>query len=146
MRGVEHMSTRFVPCSRSTYIISVTGYEEKNLSGILYSPVLETAAPFENLMQMLLTMEDWMDQLDAPQRGTQKRVFCRSMPERLSEENSVRGSQAVLASFSIHVLFRQNASWQGNLVWTEEKLESCFRSVLELIGLLDEALTSVQRG
>lgn len=70
MRGVEHMSTRFVPCSRSTYIISVTGYEEKNLSGILYSPVLETAAPFENLMQMLLTMEDWMDQLDAPQRGT----------------------------------------------------------------------------
>ena len=133
---MEHMSTRFVPYSRSTYIISVTGYEEKNLSGILYSPVLETAAPFENLMQMLLTMEDWMDQLDAPQRGTQKRVFCRS----------VRGSQAVLASFSIHVLFRQNASWQGNLVWTEEKLESCFRSVLELIGLLDEALTSVQRG
>ena len=47
-----------------------------------------------------------------------------------------------LATFQSTVLFRQNASWQGSLIWREKELDAPFRSVLELIGLIDNALSS----
>lgn len=50
------------------------------------------------------------------------------------------GREKNLAVFEIRVLFRQNASWQGSLLWRERKLEGHFRSVLELMRLMDSAL------
>ena len=45
-----------------------------------------------------------------------------------------------MATFAVRVLFRQNASWQGEVTWLEGKREESFRSVLELILLMDGAL------
>ena len=42
-----------------------------------------------------------------------------------------------IATFNISVLFRQNASWQGSIVWVEKAAESQFRSVFELITQID---------
>ena len=50
-----------------------------------------------------------------------------------------------LATFYVRILFRQNASWQGSVAWLEGGSEQRFRSVLELLLLLDSALTSVNR-
>ena len=46
-----------------------------------------------------------------------------------------------LATFELEIIFRQNASWQGNLVYAEQNLTSSFRSVLELLTLLDSVLS-----
>ena len=43
-------------------------------------------------------------------------------------------------TFVISVQFRQNATWQGNIMWTERNKKQNFRSVLEMIKLMDEAL------
>lgn len=43
-------------------------------------------------------------------------------------------------SFLLQVQFRQNASWQGRIIWMEEKKTVTFRSLLELLVLLEEAL------
>jgi len=40
------------------------------------------------------------------------------------------------------ILFRQNASWQGSVVWVEGRQEERFRSALELVLLMDSALTA----
>ncbi|MBR4934676.1 MAG: hypothetical protein IKZ01_02260, partial [Anaerotignum sp.] len=45
-----------------------------------------------------------------------------------------------LATFELEIIFRQNASWQGNIVYVEQNLSSAFRSVLELFTLLDSVL------
>ena len=47
-----------------------------------------------------------------------------------------------LATFVVHVQYRQNATWQGKVVWTDTKQESHFRSALELVKLMDNAMTS----
>ena len=52
--------------------------------------------------------------------------------ERLSRGNA--------ATFEMRVLFRQHASWQGELLWLEKNTRQSFRSVLELITLMDSAL------
>lgn len=47
------------------------------------------------------------------------------------------------ATFIVHVQFRQNANWQGNIQWVESKKSQKFRSTLEMIKLMDEALESL---
>ncbi|MBQ7103601.1 MAG: hypothetical protein IJN89_06040, partial [Anaerotignum sp.] len=45
-----------------------------------------------------------------------------------------------IATFELEIIFRQNASWQGNIVYAEKGLSSSFRSVLELLSLMDSVL------
>ena len=49
-----------------------------------------------------------------------------------------------MATFKLSILFRQNSSWQGSVLWLEEDSEAQFRSALELVKLIDSVLTSIQ--
>ena len=44
------------------------------------------------------------------------------------------------------VIFRQNASWQGTVLWLEANREESFRSVLEFALLLNSALDEKGEG
>lgn len=48
------------------------------------------------------------------------------------------------ATFVVRVQFRQNSTWQGTVDWTDKKKSQSFRSMLELIRLMDNALTEEQ--
>lgn len=50
------------------------------------------------------------------------------------------GEQEGKATFIVEVLFRQNDTWQGSIRWMDQKKIQCFRSTLEMIRLMDEAL------
>ena len=54
------------------------------------------------------------------------------------------GREGALCTFAVRILFRQNASWQGSVIWLEEKREESFRSALELVLLMDSALKTAQ--
>ena len=56
------------------------------------------------------------------------------------EENRTTVEAGEKATFVVHVQFRQNATWQGTIQWIESKKTQKFRSTLELIRLMDEAL------
>lgn len=43
-------------------------------------------------------------------------------------------------TFVLKVLGRQHGTWQGSILWVEEKREQHFRSALEMLKLIDEAL------
>lgn len=45
------------------------------------------------------------------------------------------------ATFVISVLFRQNATWQGTVRWLNRDQTQRFRSTLELISLMEDALS-----
>lgn len=42
--------------------------------------------------------------------------------------------------FFIYTIFRQNASWQGEVLWQKTGQKMCFRSALELLHLIQGAL------
>ncbi len=44
------------------------------------------------------------------------------------------------ATFIIQIQCKQNATWQGEIVWSEKKETQRFRSELELIKLMESAL------
>ncbi len=40
----------------------------------------------------------------------------------------------------MHVISQENATWQGQVTWLDEKETRSFRSLLELIKLIDGAM------
>lgn len=51
-----------------------------------------------------------------------------------------KDSHGSKCTFEIMVRYRQNATWQGQIHWLEKNLHQNFRSVLEMLKLMDEAL------
>ena len=122
-----------------TTLVCIDSAQEGLLTGRIYHPYLPSGAEFKNLMQFLLTMEDLLDKLQFPQSFTARRSF-RTQPEPTSPLPSENESHVgKIATFSVRVIFRQNASWQGSVTWLEKGQEENFRSVLELVLLMHSA-------
>lgn len=43
-------------------------------------------------------------------------------------------------TFIVHILGQQNETWQGDVTWVGENQTENFRSLLELIKLMDTAI------
>ena len=43
-------------------------------------------------------------------------------------------------TFTVQIQYQENATWQGTILWVEEKQAMHFRSALELLKLMDSAL------
>ena len=59
------------------------------------------------------------------------------------------GSKKGRDTFVVKILNRQNSTWQGNITWVEGEKSQNFRSALEMLKLMDEALevsTDVEGG
>ncbi|MDR1961438.1 MAG: hypothetical protein LBQ16_04070 [Gracilibacteraceae bacterium] len=48
-------------------------------------------------------------------------------------------------TFVIQVQFQKNATWQGTIDWIDAKKTQRFRSVLEMIKLMDDALSDAEK-
>ena len=49
------------------------------------------------------------------------------------------------AKFMINIQFEQNATWRGTIQWIDKNRTQIFRSELEMLRLMDEALGSGER-
>ena len=124
-----------------TTLVCVDSWKGGESSGRLYNPYWGEGESFEGLMDFLKKMEALLDQMQLPQSFTAKRSFgpppgTEQTPQPMLKRRR-RGEEA---TFSIRVLFRQNASWQGSVTWVEGHREESFRSVLELLLLMDSAI------
>lgn len=124
--------------------LCVDSYEQGVAKGRYYHPKLEDGGrTFNSLVQFLVGAEVLFDSMNFPQSYTAKRSFT---PLRQAGSGGSSGSEeqrGKCATFEIRILFRQHASWQGSLIWVEERSEECFRSVLELILLINSALGGI---
>ena len=55
----------------------------------------------------------------------------------MSEIEKNRGDKG---TFIVQVMYRQNATWQGQVIWAEQNKKVYFRSAMELLKLMDSAL------
>lgn len=51
--------------------------------------------------------------------------------------NDAHGSSA---SFTVQIQFQQNGTWQGTVMWMDQKRSQRFRSEIELLELMREAV------
>lgn len=121
-------------------LLCVDNYREEVPQGSLYPPGAERGEQFRSLTQCLLKMEGILSSRLSFQPPAATRSFGPPPEERASPAHRA----GKLATFSIQILFRQNASWQGCVTWVEAERSERFRSVLELVLLMDGALRETQ--
>jgi len=127
-----------------TTIVCVDSYDSGVLAGRFYNPYLKDGESFQSLTQFLVKMEHALDAMRLPQSFTTSRAFA-PPPKPGTEMAPIPDLQeGLLATFAVRVIFRQNASWQGSVSWLEEGREESFRSVLELILLMNSALSGTE--
>lgn len=119
----------------------------ENIKGRLYHGYNKEEISFANMEQMIFIMDSFYNQLKYPFPGTNERSFLNKEnidgKERLIkvvEDRELLKNKGNLGTFIIRVQYRQNSTWQGTVTWVEENKTISFRSVLELLKLIDGAL------
>ena len=127
--------------SYRTTLVCIDEYDTKILKGRIYNPQRPQGVEFTGTIDFLLIMEKLFEEAKCPQSFVTLRTFrshgAEQDPPVLPGNIAKEGK---LATFSLRILFRQNSSWQGSLMWHEGRAEESFRSVLELLLLMDSAL------
>jgi len=121
---------------------------EAQEKGTIYQFHTECAVRFSSLAEAILLMERRMEEQQLPEAPEVLRSFPHmggenvqkgdAMPSfRIWEPASYVIQAKPRAVFYIYVFYRQNSSWQGEVIWKDNGERRYFRSVLELLNLLD---------
>lgn len=122
-------------------------------SGVMWHLYQDLPVAYNNTMDLLRKMEQFFDEWNFPQSSTISRSFHngKNIQERPRDKKEAAARMDVQdllkkkgeeATFIVHVKFRQNATWQGEVIWADKKEKRCFRSALELLKLMDSAMES----
>lgn len=105
---------------------------------------------FSDLTDAVLKMEEILDNHMPPRSLSPMRSFETSEKKEksmilLHRGNDAKGGRERKELFYIQIYYRQNSSWQGEVRWQNGSQKMYFRSVLELLKLLDSACEKPER-
>lgn len=130
--------------------VCIDEINEVQKKGYFHHKYSRQPVPFSDLNHLLILMDQLMDKINFPQSSTLQRSFFeteKTMPRmEKKEEQQVRSAKEILnntgkkGTFVVNVQYRQNATWQGRVLWAETGKSCNFRSALELLKLIDGAL------
>ena len=135
-------------------VICIRENNDGELAGEFYHSYSSRPVPFQGIGQMTLRMEKLFDWLNFPYPGTNSRSFLPAKaptdknnihPERkkIMSDEMLLTKHGEIGTFIVRVQHRQNSSWQGRITWMEEDKTVQFRSVWEMIKLIENAVDSV---
>ncbi len=122
--------------------------------GRLYHAYSREEEQFDTLEQLLARLEKFYNWINFPYPGTDDRTFIGAGKEgiphinpaertKIMKDEELLSRHGELGTFVIRVQQRQNSSWQGRITWMDRDRTVYFRSVWELIKLIDGALDTV---
>lgn len=147
--------------AKNLICVCVDKAQDSDYLGRIFHQYDDNAIEFNGLTNMMVKMEELMDHWDFPQRGLAERKFKKPSRDRdvvaksfkpgdgrlpieiVAETNGVRNVQnkkGELGTFVIQVVFRQEATWQGHVIYQETNEKTDFRSALELMKYMDRVL------
>ena len=115
--------------------------------GRMYHKYQKGFSEFSGIEQLIRMIDRLCDRSGYPQSTTQNRTFrdqnqitSREEALQVTDIDHVLDQKGSLATFIVHVKYRQHSTWQGEVVWAEKNEKRTFRSALELLKLIDNAL------
>ncbi|MGN0994292.1 MAG: hypothetical protein ACI4PD_04150 [Butyricicoccus sp.] len=133
--------------NRAIYICidEVGAYGE--LKGRLASAYLPEPVRFHTAGELMYLADGLLDETGVAPRYEERRCFPSIGPPAHSEQKigraprSIRFEEGACATFEVRVYFRRNATWQGEARWIEQGEHEMFRSVMELLHMISDAVT-----
>lgn len=130
-----------IPYEMGVFLICVDAWSPGNCSGRFSSAALGESGTFRDLTRLLMRLDRCLEDHGVPQSFCAARCFSPLTALWHTGESSAGTHPGELATFHVRVRFRRNASWQGTVTWLERRQTMHFRSALELLGLMDSALS-----
>ncbi|MDL2327406.1 hypothetical protein LJC64_01940 [Ruminococcaceae bacterium OttesenSCG-928-A11] len=149
---------QMVPSTASRVLIKIEDHGA--MSGLLYNPYLDVSRRFVDVVELADRLDGMFDSLSFPQATMEYRSFDAAKkkkraksapaqaetPDRKVETEPMDKREKLNPqdsdTFVVHVQFRQNATWQGTIKWAGQNEEKRFRSTLELLKIMDSAITA----
>ena len=108
-------------------LVCADSLENDAVKGRFYYGGLDHEGSFSGLSNLLIMLDRLQDGM-------------RREEETFVENTSPIWRIGKLATFRIRIMFRQNESWQGSVMWLETRHEEQFRSALELLSIFQQTL------
>lgn len=132
-------------------ILCVDQAAGRSLRGRLYHSYSREAVTVSSLEQVLFEMEHLYDSLNFPHPADSSRTFQekahhtghRAGRAKIMSDEELLKRHGDLGTFIIRVQHRQNSSWQGRITWMDEDKTVYFRSMWEMLKLIDSAVGTV---
>ena len=121
-------------------MVYVDSYENDIPQGRFCIAANNEIQTFCSLMQLIKKINAELDKNQFPGAFDSMRMFQTPEHRPAAEKAGTDVCPGDKATFAVRILFRQNASWQGSVRWADGGQEESFRSVLELLFLMDSAL------
>lgn len=127
-----------------TFLLYIDSYDDGVPVGHYHNLCREELVEFRSLTQLLLKLDQSLDIDNMPQSFNKVRTFFPLNGYGLEVITEPCSKVGKMATFVVHILFRRNASWQGTVTWLDEGRVQNFRSVMELVVLMNSALENVK--
>ena len=122
--------------------------ENGSAAGRLYHRYREDPLTVSEFGEVFQELEQLYDRLRFPRATTQTRRFSRGTQQNwdgkemvpVMSERDILNQRGDMGTFVIRVQQRQNSTWQGRLTWTEENETQQFRSIWEMLKLIESAI------
>lgn len=128
--------------------ICIHEIQNGEVSGEVYSRYSTEPWKFQNLVQLVASMESFFNKVSFPQSAVQLRGSAWDSTGKLPdiekgpylEREFLLEKRGECLTFLVSVRYRQNATWQGNLLWIEGNQAMEFKSALELMMMINKAI------
>lgn len=120
-----------------TVNLVIDSYEEKTMVGKLESPVWRNCKRFNGTTQLLMMVDQLLNTAEMESQSKVEEDICYGQN---TWDDKHDDEPVPLAQFSVRVLYSRDTSWKGTVYWLDNKAAAHFRSVCELLILLDGAL------
>nr|WP_297704397.1 hypothetical protein [uncultured Butyrivibrio sp.] len=140
--------------------VCINGSKNGDFQGALYHQYADEPIPFDSVIKLLILVDELLDEWDFPQKSLDPRTFkapnvVRNTRRTNSEDElvidkiqqaygtrNIQKQSGELGTFIVQIVYRQNATWQGQVLMVETNEKKEFSSAMELLRIMDDSLKS----
>lgn len=105
-----------------TFLVSIESFHNGAMEGMLDSVGMTGPCKYTSLLDLIIMIDNILDQQEEALRPVLRQV-----------------DPSFVAAFELEVLFRHHHTWQGRIRWASGQKQATFKSVLELLFILEMA-------
>lgn len=137
----------------NAFVLCVDGFDEYYIDGRIHHLFDKSPIEIHSYLDMFLKAEAFFNSIGCPRASQSDRDFDGKTKTyianreliKMNKDDEILEEHGELGTFIVRVQHRQHSSWQGRVTWLDEDKTVYFRSELELMKLIDEALNKNEK-
>lgn len=146
---MDRLQHYFVNISAPNLVVICVDNDQGEESGRMYHCYESKPQQFSSVLELIRSMEEFFDHIAYPQASTMTRyfpdtgkkegdVYDKPLPPKVAEQKEIIRYRGEKGTYIVHVQYRQNSDWQGQVSCPDKEIAYKFSSTLEFIKILSQ--------